>query len=82
MIEVYITRDEPRQAKSAIDWCIDCIDDDVDSIRAQEARDDIEKMREALEFYAEIAKYHSPFTGGLGEMYFDCGTKAREALGK
>jgi len=36
---------------------------------------------EALEFYADVSKYPAPFTGGFGELYYDCGEKARAVLG-
>ena len=45
-----------------------------------EAADEIERLRDALQFYADLSKYPAPFTGGLGELYFDCGTIARAAL--
>lgn len=35
---------------------------------------------EALQFYGDAGKYHAPFTGGLGDLYFDSGEKARDAL--
>lgn len=36
--------------------------------------------RNALEFYANVSLYPSPLTGGLGELYFDCGSIAKNAL--
>jgi hypothetical protein len=39
-----------------------------------------QRLRAALEFYADVSKYPSPKTGGLGELYFDCGETARKAL--
>lgn len=35
---------------------------------------------EALKFYADTSKYQAPFTGGFGELYFDCGQRAKAAL--
>lgn len=35
---------------------------------------------EALKFYADTSKYPVPKTGGLGELYFDCGEVAKKAL--
>lgn len=47
---------------------------------ADAAIKDMELMRKALEFYADVSKYPAPLTGGLGDLYFDCGTIARAAL--
>ena len=44
-IEVYINREEPKRHESAIDWCISWIDDDVDSVKAQEARAELATLR-------------------------------------
>lgn len=38
------------------------------------------EVLEALRFYADTSKYVAPYTGGLGELYFDCGQKAKTAL--
>lgn len=38
------------------------------------------RMREALKFYADISKYPAPLTGGMGELWSDCGQVARSAL--
>lgn len=35
----------------------------------------------ALEFYADVSKYPAPLTGGMGELWSDCGQVARDALG-
>ncbi len=40
----------------------------------------IEKMQEALVFYSDVRKYPAPLTGGMGELWEDCGQKARAAL--
>lgn len=40
----------------------------------------IDKVKEALEFYAKTSKYVAPLTGGMGELWSDCGQKAKEAL--
>jgi hypothetical protein len=42
--------------------------------------DTIKALKEALEFYACPSDYVSPYTGGLGKLYFDCGEKAKSAL--
>jgi len=34
----------------------------------------------ALEFYKNPSDYVAPYTSGLGKLYFDCGSKASEAL--
>ena len=36
--------------------------------------------RKALEFYADVHKYPAPFTGGMGDLWSDCGAVARAAL--
>lgn len=36
--------------------------------------------RKALEFYADVHKYPAPFTGGMGDLWSDCGAIARAAL--
>lgn len=41
---------------------------------------EIVKLRAALKWYADPSKYKAPFTGGMGELYFDCGKRARTAL--
>ena len=41
---------------------------------------EIARLRSALEFYADVSKYPSPLTGGLGDLYFDCGEIARTTL--
>lgn len=38
------------------------------------------KMVKALEFYADVSKYPAPLTGGMGELWSDCGEIARDAL--
>ena len=40
----------------------------------------IRGLVEALRFYADTSKYPVPKTGGLGELYFDCGEIAKSAL--
>lgn len=40
----------------------------------------IERLRKALEFYADVSKYPAPLTGGMGELWSDCGNVARDAL--
>ena len=37
-------------------------------------------LAEALVFYADVSKYPSPLTGGMGDLYFDCGQRAKAAL--
>jgi hypothetical protein len=36
--------------------------------------------KKALEFYADVRKYPAPLTGGMGELWSDCGAIARAAL--
>ncbi len=40
----------------------------------------VRAMVSALEFYGDISKYPAPLTGGMGELWSDCGERAREAL--
>lgn len=53
---------------------------------ARAKKDDAKKdalirgLVEALEFYADVSKYPVPKTGGLGELFFDCGDTAKVAL--
>lgn len=37
-------------------------------------------LRKALEFYADVSKYPAPLTGGMGDLWADCGRIARAAL--
>jgi len=37
-------------------------------------------LRKALEFYADVSKYPAPLTGGMGDLWADCGQIARTAL--
>lgn len=39
-----------------------------------------ERLRGALEFYADTSKYPSPLTGGMGALWEDCGQIGRAAL--
>lgn len=39
-----------------------------------------ERAEAALRFYADIAKYPAPLTGGMGALWQDCGQIARAAL--
>lgn len=34
----------------------------------------------ALKFYADVSKYPAPLTGGMGDLWADCGQIARDAL--
>lgn len=56
----------------------------VEFIRAAEALSGLQaenqRLREALAFYADVARYPAPLTGGAGDLYFDCGQRARDAL--
>lgn len=40
----------------------------------------IEPLRKALRFYADVRKYPAPLTGGMGDLWTDCGETARLAL--
>lgn len=47
---------------------------------AHDYREQRDRLAEAISFYADLAKYPSPYTGGMGSLYFDCGKIARDAL--
>lgn len=54
----------------------------LDHVMALE--DENARLREALEYYSSPRDYISPLTGviqGEGKLYFDCGNRARAALG-
>lgn len=38
------------------------------------------RYRKALEFYADTSKYPAPLTGGMGDLWSDCGQTAKDAL--
>lgn len=38
------------------------------------------KLVEALKFYANASDYKTPYTGGNGKLFFDCGEKAKATL--
>lgn len=50
----------------------------LDHIRALEAR--VQKLEQALRFYASPADYAAPYTGGMGKLWEDCGVTAKNAL--
>lgn len=47
---------------------------------AAKLRRENEALRKALEFYADVSKYPAPLTGGMGDLWADCGQIARAAL--
>ena len=47
---------------------------------AAKLRRENEALRKALEFYADVSKYPAPLTGGMGDLWADCGQIARTAL--
>jgi hypothetical protein len=48
--------------------------------RADAAEAEAVALRKALEFYADVSKYPAPLTGGMGDLWADCGRIARAAL--
>jgi hypothetical protein len=48
--------------------------------RAETAEAERDRLRDALAFYADQSDYVSPFTGGMGKLWNDCGGVARAAL--
>lgn len=58
--------------------------DTIDNLNTQltASRAECEGLRAALDFYADTSKYPAPFTGGFGELYYDCGQIARAALSR
>lgn len=63
-----------RQANDLADQ-LDAAEAERDRLAGENAR-----LREALEFYADISKYPAPFTGGMGALWSDCGQIASSAL--
>lgn len=49
-------------------------------VRLEAVEAERDALREALRFYASVEDYATPFTGGWGKLYFDCGQIARAAL--
>lgn len=49
MIEIYVTRDEEEKKVSALEWCIEWVDEDVDSERSKAARDELAILRAEVE---------------------------------
>lgn len=46
----------------------------------QQANAQIAALRGALSFYADTSKYPAPLTGGMGDLWQDCGQIATKAL--
>lgn len=49
-------------------------------LQSAEAEAEAAALRKALEFYADVSKYPAPLTGGMGDLWADCGQIARAAL--
>lgn len=50
------------------------------ALELQSAEAEAAALRKALEFYADVSKYPAPLTGGMGDLWADCGRIARAAL--
>lgn len=61
----------------AIDCELKIAERDV-SLQALETQ--LATTRKALEFYGDVHKYPAPLTGGMGDLWRDCGAIARNAL--
>ena len=48
--------------------------------RAEAAEARAAALEKALRFYADVSKYPAPLTGGMGDLWSDCGERARAAL--
>ena len=48
--------------------------------RAEAAEARADALERALEFYADVSKYPAPLTGGMGDLWLDCGERARAAI--
>jgi len=68
-------RDEAKKAGEAR-----CAMHDNDRIRLTAALAHVRRLEEALAFYGDVSKYPAPFTGGMGDLWSDCGQIARAAL--
>ncbi len=62
---------------SPADYLDCCWKDAQDAIQAEA---EVAALRKALEFYADVSKYPAPLTGGMGDLWADCGQIARAAL--
>jgi septal ring factor EnvC (AmiA/AmiB activator) len=51
-----------------------------ESFARAKAEAEVAALRKALEFYADVSKYPAPLTGGMGDLWADCGQIARTAL--
>ena len=51
-----------------------------ESFARTKAEAEVAALRKALEFYADVSKYPAPLTGGMGDLWADCGQIARAAL--
>lgn len=50
-----------------------------ESFARTKAEAEVAALRKALEFYADVSKYPAPLTGGMGDLWADCGRIARAA---
>lgn len=64
-----------------ITWKQICEQFDKECTRHQECfQTQLAAAQKALEFYADIHKYPAPLTGGMGDLWRDCGETAKKAL--
>lgn len=72
-----LTAERDEEAK-----CVDYAEKDfLKAIaRAESAEAEAAALRKVLEFYADVSKYPAPLTGGMGDLWADCGRIARAAL--
>lgn len=70
-----MSEDEPGGYCTQADQLMDEVANELERLERVNA-----ELVEALRFYADVADYKAPFTGGLGKLWHDCGETARAAL--
>lgn len=78
-----------RKERDRLNGCLNLANERTDenfdqavknAFSAVKLRRENELLRKALEFYADVSKYPAPLTGGMGDLWADCGRIARAAL--
>lgn len=80
---------ELRKERDRLNGCLNLANERTDenfdqavksAFIAAKLRRENEALRKALAFYADTSKYPAPLTGGMGDLWADCGQIARAAL--